>query len=364
MAHEFNNVLMGMQPFTELMQRPDATPSVITKGAWHIANSIQRGKRIASDILRFTQPAQPVTALVDLGEWWLKFAPEAETVVGNSVQIVSTIEPHGTCVVADEAQLSQVMANLVANARDAMPAGGTLTIRAKAPSVDAAFAFGVVPHAEDFVQLSVSDTGRGMTADVLQRAFEPLFTTRKSGGTGLGLAVAHQVLLQHGGFIFAESEPSRGTTFHMFLPRAGAPCGMGGAAVIASSNVRGRTLLMIEDEQPIVEGITGLLNCVGMRVVSVGTGGEAAGAVERFHPDVVLLDFGLPDMDGSVVYRSLRKEHPFLPIIFATGHGDRRAVHEAIADRRTRFLQKPFDGDTLLTAIAELQPGESRNDQR
>ena len=354
-AHEFNNVLMGMQPFTELMQRPNAAPSMISKGAWHISNSIQRGKRIALDILRFTQPAQPVTALVDVGEWWEKFAPEAE-IVGNTVSVVSKIQHRGTCVVADKEQLSQVMANLVANARDAMPAGGTLTVEASQPAADSVFAFGVVANPEQFIQISVSDTGQGITPEVMQHIFEPLFTTKKSGGTGLGLAVAHQVLTQHGGYIFAESEVGRGTTFHLFFPKGVAPCDETCETPDQPQKPDELTLLMIEDEQPIVEGISALLSCEGMNVVAVGTGAEAAAAVARFHPDVVLLDFGLPDMDGSEVYTLLRKLHPLLPVIFASGHGDRRAIHDGMADTRTRFLQKPFEGATLLEMIAELQP--------
>ena len=195
----------------------------------------------------------------------------------------------------------------------------------------------------------------------MHHIFEPLFTTKKSGGTGLGLAVAHQVLIQHGGSIFAESEVGRGSTFHLFLPKGAAPCDAICETPAASQKVDELTLLMIEDEQLIVEGISALLGCVGMKVVSVGTGGEAAAAVARFKPDMVLLDFGLPDMDGSEVYAILRKQHPFLPVIFATGHGDRRAIHDGLADRRTRFLQKPFEGAALLEMIAELQPkGSSR----
>jgi signal transduction histidine kinase/CheY-like chemotaxis protein len=355
-AHEFNNVLMGMQPFAELMQRPNAAPSMISKGAWHISNSIQRGKRIALDILRFTQPAQPVTALVDVGEWWEKFAPEAEVIVGNVVRLVSKIPYRGTCVVADKEQLSQVMANLVANARDAMPAGGTLTVQACEPPADSVFAFGIVFKPDQFIQISVSDTGQGITPEVMQHIFEPLFTTKKSGGTGLGLAVAHQVLTQHGGYIFAESEVGRGTTFHLFLPKGVPPCDETYEICNPPEKSNESTLLMIEDEQTIVEGISALLSCEGMKVVAVGTGGEAAAAVARVHPDVVLLDFGLPDMDGSEVYTILRKLHPLLPVIFATGHGDRRAIHDGMADIRTRFLQKPFTVATLLEMITELLP--------
>ncbi len=222
-AHEFNNVLMGMQPFAELMLRADATPSMITKGASHISNSIQRGKRIVLDILRFTQPYVPVTTVVDLGEWWEIFAPEAEAVLGNMIPIQSTIPGRGLHVIADRTQLSQVMSNLVANARDAMSSRGTLTVEATDPGRDATFPFAVVPHPDRFVQISIRDTGHGMAADVMDRIFEPLYTTRKSGGTGLGLAVAHQIMAQLGGYIFVESEPGRGSTFHLFLPAATPP---------------------------------------------------------------------------------------------------------------------------------------------
>jgi two-component system cell cycle sensor histidine kinase/response regulator CckA len=360
-AHEFNNVLMGMQPFTELMQRPNVSPSMISKGAWHISNSIQRGKRIALDILRFTQPAQAVTALLDVGEWLEKFTPEAETVLGNVIRLISRVPHRGMCVVADKEQLSQVMANLVANARDAMPAGGTLTVEASQPHADSVFAFGIVTNPERLIHISVSDTGIGIGPDVIERIFEPLFTTKKSGGTGLGLAVAHQVLTQHGGYIFAESEVGRGTTFHLFLPRGIAPCTETCEVPDVTQKPCQRTLLMVEDEQPIVEGVSALLTFEGVTVVSVGTGGEAAAAVTRYHPDIVLLDFGLPDMDGSEVYTILRKMNPVLPVIFATGHGDRRAIHDGIGDRHTRFLQKPFEMTELLEMMAEFEPAEPRD---
>jgi two-component system, cell cycle sensor histidine kinase and response regulator CckA len=254
-AHEFNNVLMGMQPFAELMQRPDASPLVISKGAGHIATSIQRGKRIVMDILRFTQPHVPSTAAVDLNEWWDAFGPEATVVLGNMISVVSMI-PEGICVTADRGQLCQVVANLVANSRDAMPSGGRLIVEANEPAADATFTFGVVPHPDRFVQLAITDTGCGMTAEVMERVFEPLYTTRVSGGTGLGLAVAHQVVTQHGGYIFLESEPGSGTTFHLFFPKA-AP----GSCRHPESETPGvvptaRKLLIIEDEQPIVDGLS------------------------------------------------------------------------------------------------------------
>ncbi|MEA2336385.1 MAG: two-component system, cell cycle sensor histidine kinase and response regulator CckA, partial [Thermoanaerobaculia bacterium] len=254
-AHEFNNVLMGMQPFAELMQRSDVTPQIISKGAWHIANSIQRGRRIVLDILRFSQPHIPVTATVDLGEWWESFAPEAEAVVGNLITVVSTIPKSGLYVLADRSQLSQVFANLVANARDAMLEGGTLTVSAHEIRRDAKFPFGVVPAPDRFVQISVRDTGHGMPAEVMDRVFEPLYTTRHSGGTGLGLAVAHQVMTQHGGYLFVESKEGSGSTFHLFLPKTAALQVTDRGPVDPARKPIAKKLLIIDDEQAISDGL-------------------------------------------------------------------------------------------------------------
>jgi len=354
-AHEFNNVLMGMQPFAELMQREDVTTQIISKGAWHIANSIQRGRRIVLDILRFSQPHVPETDAVDLGAWWEDFAPEAEAVLGNLITVVSTIPRRGLYATADREQLGQVIANLVANARDAMEAGGRLTVSANELPANAKFPFGVVPHSDRFVQISVRDSGHGMPPEVVDRIFEPLFTTRPSGGTGLGLAVANQVITQHGGFIFVESSPGRGSTFHIFLPKAAVPENGGGSTSVAARKPAAKRLLIIDDEHAIADGIAALLGQDGIEVESIATGVEVVRTLSKFHPDVVLLDFGLPDLDGSEVYALIRQVDTNLPVIFATGHGDRRILHDRLHDPRTRFLQKPFEAADLMAMMLELE---------
>jgi two-component system cell cycle sensor histidine kinase/response regulator CckA len=358
-AHEFNNVLMGMQPFAELMQRPDATPEIISKGAWHINNSIQRGRRIVLDILRFSQPHVPVTATVNLGEWWESFVPEAEAVLGNMIDVTSTIPRAGLHVIADRSQLSQVLSNLVANARDAMPDGGTLTIAANELEADARFSFGVVPRPDRFIQISIGDTGYGMSPEVMDRIFEPLYTTRQKGGTGLGLAVARQMLTQHGGYLFAESEAGRGSTFHLFLPKAAPPETDNAPASAPARKPAAGRLLIIDDETAIADGIAALLTQDGIEVEAITSGLLAAEAISRFRPDFVLLDFGLPDMDGGEVYARIRELDPNLAVIFATGHGDRRILHDRLDDPRTRFLQKPFEITHLLEKMVELETGRN-----
>jgi two-component system, cell cycle sensor histidine kinase and response regulator CckA len=274
------------------------------------------------------------------------------------IAVVSAIPSRGLFVIADRAQLSQVMANLVANARDAMPGGGMVSVAAHGLAPDATFPFGVVPHPDDFVEISVRDTGGGMPPKVMDRIFEPLYTTRESGGTGLGLAVAHQILTQHGGYIFVESEPGRGSTFHLLLPKTTPPSSDIAAATGHGRILVARKLLMIEDEQAIVEGITALLELDGIEVQAIGNGNETAEALARFHPDTVLLDYGLPGMDGSQVYAQIRALDPLLPVIFASGHGDRR-LEDGIEDPLTRFLQKPFNVADLLEMIVDLEVGGS-----
>ena len=239
-----------------------------------------------------------------------------------------------------------------------MPSGGTLTVNGNDLTPDATFPFGVVPHPDRFVQISIRDTGHGMPAEVMDRVFEPLFTTRQSGGTGLGLAVAHQVMTQHGGYIFVESEPGLGSTFHLFLPKAEPQSSeKGGVTGAARAAPAARKLLIIDDEASIVEGIAALLEQDGIEVEAIGSGVEAARAITSFHPDVVLLDFGLPDMDGSEVYAHIRELDRTLPVIFATGHGDRRILQDGLNDPRTRFLQKPFEVADLLEMMVDLETG-------
>src|SRR5438270_9365762 len=354
-AHEFNNVLMGMQAFAERMQRPDATPDVVSKGAWHIGNSIQRGRRIVLDILRFSQPHVPVTDAVDLGTWWESFEPEAEAVLGNLIDVVSTVPKRGLYACADRSQLGQVIANLVANARDAMPGGGTLTVSANELPAHAKFSFGVVPHSDRFVQMSIRDTGHGMPREIMEHIFEPLFTTRPSGGTGLGLAVANQVVTQHGGFLFVESTVGHGSAFHIFLPKAAPPENGSGSTSGAARKPAATKLLIIDDEHAISDGIAALLAHDGITVESIDNGVNAVRAIRSFHPDVVLLDYGLPDLDGSEVFALIREVNADLPVIFATGHGDRRLLHDGLDDPHTRFLQKPFEIADLMAMMLELE---------
>ena len=349
-AHEFNNVLMGIQPFADLLQRPNAPRPLLEKCGGHIANSIKRGKRVAMDILRFTQPAAAVLKPLNLERWWQQLEPELKAQIGN--HIAFTAEFPDVEVRADATQLAQVFANFVSNARDAMPHAGQLTISVRQPAANESFAFGTVPDPSSLVQISVADTGTGIAPDVIGHVFDPLFTTKESGGTGLGLAVAHQVITRHGGYVFVESAIGAGTTFHVFLPRVASTEPQEQVEHVAPRAVRTRQVLVVDDDATIVDGMVELLASEGITASAVSTGLAAAAAVERLRPELVVLDVGLPDISGYDVAKQLRALHPTLPIIFATGHGDREQVG---LDRYSCFLQKPFDFDALLGTISTLE---------
>jgi two-component system, cell cycle sensor histidine kinase and response regulator CckA len=352
-AHEFNNVLMGMQPFAELIQRPGIPAAVAARGAGHIASSIARGKRVASDILRFTQPAHPTLGRVNLAQWWDQLLPEVKAGTENSISL-DTAFPPLLAVVGDAGQLSQVFSNLISNARHAMPGGGRLSIVARRPEAAETFSFGVVPHAETFVQISVSDTGCGIPADVIGHVFDPLFTTRTNGGTGLGLAIVHQIIINHGGAVFVESTPGAGTTFHAFL-RAAAELAAEKSAVPSAPPrlTRSARVLIIDDEYAVAEGLSALLQEEGIITAVAGTAAEGEAAAERSEPDFALIDVGLPDASGVEVAARLRARFPALKVLIMSGHAS--AAKALPRDPSVRFLQKPFECDALLRILKSFQ---------
>jgi CheY-like chemotaxis protein len=228
--------------------------------------------------------------------------------------------------------MQQVMLNLIVNARDAMPQGGTITIRTGVSG-----GMGL---------LSVSDTGVGMTPEILQSIFEPLFTTKRSG-TGLGLAVAQQVVERHGGSIRAESTPGVGTLFEILLPLAtpAEPSGGGEGRKPAMSSV-----VLIEDELPIAEGLISLLQDRKIRVAHVQRGAEAIDAISNHQPDAIILDVTLPDMSGFGLYDEIARRWPELPVVFSTGLGDERPPRAG----NVTVLRKPYDIEALLGALERV----------
>jgi PAS domain S-box-containing protein len=350
-AHEFNNVLMGVAPFVEVIRR-NPSPQKVTAALDHIANSVKRGRRITEDILRFTQPAEPNRTRVDLVAWLQATVIELRTLLPATIEIdlaAGELPP----VDVDAGQLQQVLVNLAVNARDAMPSGGRIVVAARRDEAGTLYPFGPVREPERFVHLALTDTGAGMSDETVRHVFEPLFTTKRNG-TGLGLAVAHQVMQRHGGEIFAESTIGKGTTFHLFLPISGEVRELPRQeAPPPEPERRRRRLLLVEDDVSVAAGLRTLLEFEGYEVQGAETGAAALEAIRSDPPDVVVLDIGLPDMDGRNVYDALARLAPDVAVVFSTGHGDQTKI-KGLDRPDVRFLQKPYAADTLLKALDDV----------
>jgi two-component system cell cycle sensor histidine kinase/response regulator CckA len=237
-----------------------------------------------------------------------------------------------------------------------MGPSGTLTLTAEPVYSYQQFSFATVTSPDRFVHLTVQDDGCGIPPDVLPHIFEPLFTTKKARGTGLGLSIARQVITRHAGHMFVESTVRRGTTMHLFIPATTADF-VEGVGAVSNPALSARTcnhILLVEDDPAVAAGITALLESNGINVTTVHTGGDAVRAIETEVPDAVVLDVGLPDIDGAEVYRKLSERIPNLPVIFSTGHAEEAKALAVAGAHNVRFLRKPYDVDTLMESLAEL----------
>jgi PAS domain S-box-containing protein len=349
-AHEFNNVLMGIQPNLEVVRRRGA--SDLHEPIDHILQAVRRGKRITDEILRYTRPAEPAVQCVDLASFFSTWEGETRSILGPNVTVSIDVAAD-VHIAADPHQIAQVITNLALNARDAMNGrAGELRIAADVAKSFGTFDFGVVRTPDQYVHIQVSDDGIGMTRDQLGHVFEPLFTT-KPGGTGLGLAVSYQIVSRHSGKMFAQSEPGRGTTFHILLPAASPLVRIDHAASdVVVPPVR--RILIVEDESYVAAGIRTLLELEGIQVAVVSTGAAAVPAIERNRPDAVVLDIGLPDVSGVDVYKRVAARWPDLPVLFSSGHADPAHLDEYLRKPNVGMLVKPYDFEVMMQTLTEV----------
>jgi PAS domain S-box-containing protein len=351
-SHEFNNVLMGIQPFVDLIRRRADTPNV-HDSLLQIDRSIKRGKRISEEILRYTRPVAPSLRQVPAREWLSSVETEIRALIGPAARL-ALIAPDRMMLFADVGQLNQVLTNLAINARDAGASSVRLEVRPT--EGDGVFPFGIVTDPERFAHITFSDTGCGIPADVLPKIFEPLFTTKTTRGTGLGLAVAQQVVSRHGGHLFVESKVGQGTTFHLFVPiDASEPLEVVPPAEDAHvAQGANRRFLLVEDDATVADGIILLLEDQGFTVQLAINGADALSAIPRFAPDVIILDIGLPDIDGLEVYQRIMARWPQSRVIFSTGHGDTTSIQQTLPPPHPPCLRKPYQADELAAVIAEV----------
>ena len=362
-AHDFNNLLASIMGNAELLERHLRNEPAHARRLSIIQQAATRGANVVQQLLTFSrkQPVAPIQ--VDLNALVRGMSDLLRSTLGASIRIEISEFAGQWPALADPVLVEQVVLNLAINARDAMPDGGVLTISTGNQHVDTTRHAAGLPDG-DYVVLTVTDTGSGMTEEVQRNAFEPFFTTKPPGqGSGLGLSQVYGITHQSGGGVEIESHPGQGTTIRVYLPRAtGTPAvvrthpaasgvagGLRPAAAPGRDALRGRTVLMVEDDPGVRETVSAMLTELELRHVVAEDGPKALSlAAKGTRFDLLLADFAMPGMNGVEVADALRRERPHLPVVFMTGY-----QHEGRFGGERWVLTKPFTSATLEKALSE-----------
>ena len=357
-AHDFNNLLTAIQGFAGLVAETLAEGDERRADVDEIRNAAERAAALTRQLLAFSRKQILATRVLHVGDVVGELTPMLRRLLGETIDLTTTVRDRGL-VKADPGQLQQVIMNLAVNARDAMPAGGRLSIETADLVLDEAFArqhpsVAAGPH----VVIAVRDNGHGMDEATARRIFEPFFTTKPKGqGTGLGLATVYGIVKQSGGSIWVESEVGRGTTFRVYLPRTDEIEAVAAAAPVDTRALRGQeTILLVEDEDLVRDYVYRVLSRRGYVVHALPDPRRAieyAGA-HRGAIDLVFSDVMLPDMSGKAMVEQLRHCHPESKILYMSGYADDAIVEDGVLERGMAFLHKPFTADALAAKVRDV----------
>jgi two-component system, cell cycle sensor histidine kinase and response regulator CckA len=365
-AHDFNNLLGVTLGYSDLILRRMPEQDPLRPKVLEIRKAAERAGSLTQQLMSFTRKRAPLAESLDVSAVVSDLAEMLRRVLGDDVQLVLRAD-EAAFVRADRTQLGQVLMNLAVNARDAMPRGGKLIIECRQVELDRPTQMQRMAAAGPYVLLAVTDTGVGMEPEVQRHLFEPFFTTKPPGqGTGLGLATVYGIVTQAGGHITVYSEPQRGTTFKIYLPRltaageAAAPLPLAGHAAHGGSE----TVLLVEDAEAMRRLAHEMLESAGYRVLEAASGEEAlrmAGS-QQASIDVLLTDLIMPDMTGRELAAWLRVAEPRLRIVYMSGYTDEAAVQRGDLTPGSPFLQKPFSADQLLRTLRQTLDQPPRAD--
>ena len=365
-AHDFNNVLGVAGGYADLLLRDLGRDDPRCRRVELIRKAIESGSALTKQLLAFSRGKTVEMKATNLAAVVKAVEPMVARLIGEEHELLVRTEPALPAVNADSGQLEQVLMNLVLNARDAMPHGGSLIIETKMVHLDETFARTHVAAAPGpYVVLSVTDTGHGMDAETRARVFEPFFTTKEPGkGTGLGLSTVYGIVKQSGGYIGVYSEVGHGTTFNIYFPPT-APQDRAAerpAEVPAAAAAQTGTILLVEDGHSLRDMMREMLEAAGYTVLPAKSPAEAVRAVQQHSGEIDLLvtDVVMPGMRGPELAETLRALRPGLNVLLMSGYTDEAIrVQGTVAD--AEFIQKPFSEATLLAKVtAARAPDKSR----
>jgi two-component system, cell cycle sensor histidine kinase and response regulator CckA len=344
-AHDFNNILQVILGTGALMRDHLDDKEALARDADAVDEAATKAAALTQQLLSFSRRKAVNPRVMDLSEVVLQSQRMLNRILGEDIRLVVSVAKGSSCVEADSGQIERIILNLAANARDAMPAGGTLTIS--------------VRSLPDHVELVISDTGTGMDEETLLHLFEPFFTTKQhAGGSGLGLSIVYGIVKQSRGNISVESKPGAGSCFTISLPlvAGGVPEQVAGPPPKLRRNTG--SILLVEDDDMVRNLVRALLQTGGYEVTEAENGGKAL-EICRHRTDVfdlLLTDLVMPEMRGTEVAEQLTRMHPGTPVLYMTGHAEGKTVNECGG---STILHKPFSRHELLTSVRKAIQGTS-----
>jgi two-component system, cell cycle sensor histidine kinase and response regulator CckA len=360
-AHDFNNLLTAIQGFSSLLLTELPQGDSRREHAEEILKAGERATSLTRQLLAFSRRQVLEPRVIDLSDVVRNVSRMLQRLIGENIELSTAGASELFHVLADPAQIEQVIMNLAINARDAMPRGGKLTIETRNAQLDGSHWRKDFPlGAGDYALLAVSDTGIGMTPEVKSRLFEPFFTTKPRGeGTGLGLSTAYGIVKQSGGYIWVYSEPGQGTVFKVYLPRVDAPLASAEPPRPTASAGGSETILLVEDEREVRVLVEKLLRLQGYTVIAAANPAEAIRLATGHQGsiDLLITDVVLPGQSGRDVAHQIQQLRPGTPVLYMSGYSDDAVVRHGVLDEGTHFLQKPFTPALLGKKVREILDG-------
>ena len=354
-AHDFNNILTSILASAALLENTLPADHAGRADVQQIGTDALRAAQLTRQLLAFARREEIAPQLIRVEDRARNIEKMLKRVVGANISIVTSLEGKGWPVFVDPGQLEQVILNLAVNARDAMPAGGRLTIATRNVTVAAGDARTPVPAPGDYVLLTVSDSGHGMSPEVVAHAFEPFFSTKGDQGTGLGLATCYGIVTQAGGSIAIESEQGTGTCVRIHLPRAATVAASQHEPQVTSLDGSERVLL-VEDDPGVRQLAVRSLEQLGYKVLAAGSASEAhaklVGQAERI--DCLVMDLQLPDGQGPPAATRILEGHGQVPILFVSGSPEALGAVRADGHASCAFLAKPYTPVELARELRAL----------
>jgi PAS domain S-box-containing protein len=357
-AHDFNNILSVILSYSEVLLEDLKPADPIRADVHEIRQAAERAAGLTRQLLLFSRQQVVETRVLDLHAVLRDMDKMLRRIVGEDVELVLVPKKAVGRVRADPSHIEQVIVNLVVNARDAMPTGGTLTVETADVVLDEAYALSHLPaKAGPHVVLAVSDTGTGMDRETQARIFEPFFTTKEPGkGTGLGLSTVFGIVRQSGGHIWVYSEPGRGSSFKVYLPRVDDEVDRLAAQPAQATSRGTETILVVEDEDQVRAVVVRILQQYGYRVLVASNAGEALLLCED-HPapiDLLLTDVVMPKMSGPELARRLCATRLTMRVLCMSGYTDDSALRYGLVDSGVAYVQKPITPASLTAKVRDV----------